>query len=311
MPGARNKKRAIKSINTTDTPGTKPIGDTGVTGVGGFTGGSVSGSGNKGNPNEANGAKNAGVMLEIVTPPEAEARSLANLLVTTYLQQVDAYRTELKISEAQAEAEVQKRLLDLVRSDGDDYGQHIPPSAVDWLHLASLAERNPQLLVKCWQSINQTALDDLQNGFRAARAVATAGATPWEQAQFLALRASLVYDWQPRGGVEIALIDMMTQALTLQERWMLKLLAATRTQEEHARTIHSSRLTKEAPRLSEAQAVEQAAAMVDRFNRLFMRTLRQLRDLRRYTPAVTIQNADQVNIGGQQINAVTERTNHE
>ncbi len=42
--------------------------------------------------------------------------------------------------------------------------------------------------------------------------------------------------------------------------------------------------------------------MVDRFNRLFLRTLRALRDLRRYAPAVNIQNAGQVNIGGQQVN---------
>jgi hypothetical protein len=44
--------------------------------------------------------------------------------------------------------------------------------------------------------------------------------------------------------------------------------------------------------------------MADRFNRIFMRTLRQLRDLRRYSP-VTIYNPNQVNIatdGGQQVN---------
>jgi hypothetical protein len=44
--------------------------------------------------------------------------------------------------------------------------------------------------------------------------------------------------------------------------------------------------------------------MADRFNRIYMRTLRQLRDLRRYSP-VTINNANQVNIagnGGQQVN---------
>ncbi len=43
--------------------------------------------------------------------------------------------------------------------------------------------------------------------------------------------------------------------------------------------------------------------MVDRFNRLFLRTLRALRDLRRYASSVTIQSAQQVNIGTQQVNA--------
>ena len=51
--------------------------------------------------------------------------------------------------------------------------------------------------------------------------------------------------------------------------------------------------------------VNQAADMADRFNRLFLRTLRQLRDLRRYSMPVMINNPEQVNIaadGGQQVN---------
>jgi hypothetical protein len=54
--------------------------------------------------------------------------------------------------------------------------------------------------------------------------------------------------------------------------------------------------------MSEAQAIEQAACMIDRFNKIFLRTLRALRDLRRYAPAVIVQNAGQVNVGGQQVN---------
>ena len=49
----------------------------------------------------------------------------------------------------------------------------------------------------------------------------------------------------------------------------------------------------------------QAADMADRFNRLFLRTLRHLRDLRRYNLPVMINNPQQVNIaadGGQQVN---------
>ena len=56
--------------------------------------------------------------------------------------------------------------------------------------------------------------------------------------------------------------------------------------------------------MSEVAAIEHVVQMADRFNRIFMRTLRQLRDLRRYSP-VTINNPNQVNIaaeGGQQIN---------
>ena len=48
--------------------------------------------------------------------------------------------------------------------------------------------------------------------------------------------------------------------------------------------------------------MEEAAAMADRFHRMFLRTLRALRDLRRYGGPVIVQQAGQVNVGGQQVN---------
>ena len=59
------------------------------------------------------------------------------------------------------------------------------------------------------------------------------------------------------------------------------------------------------PYVSEQGAVEYAAQMADRWNRIYMKMLRKLRDLRRYNVPVTINNPQQVNIaadGGQQIN---------
>jgi hypothetical protein len=57
------------------------------------------------------------------------------------------------------------------------------------------------------------------------------------------------------------------------------------------------------PRLKDAEAIDQSAAMVERFNRLFVRTLRTLRDLRRYAPAIHIEHAGQVNLAqGAQLN---------
>jgi hypothetical protein len=53
---------------------------------------------------------------------------------------------------------------------------------------------------------------------------------------------------------------------------------------------------------TEFQALEQAGAMVDRFNRIFLRTLRALRDLRRGPQPVFVQSAGQVNVAQQQVN---------
>jgi hypothetical protein len=61
-------------------------------------------------------------------------------------------------------------------------------------------------------------------------------------------------------------------------------------------------------KVSVAEAMEQSAAMMDRFNRLFLRTLRALRDLRRYP--VIVQNAQQVNVADRQVNVATTTRSH-
>ena len=45
--------------------------------------------------------------------------------------------------------------------------------------------------------------------------------------------------------------------------------------------------------------------MADRFQRMYMRTLRALRDLRRYSSKIMINNPAQVNIGEKQFNQVS------
>ena len=51
--------------------------------------------------------------------------------------------------------------------------------------------------------------------------------------------------------------------------------------------------------------LDHCTQMVDRFNRMYLRVLRQMRDLRPYRMPVTINNPKQVNIAadsGQQVN---------
>jgi hypothetical protein len=58
----------------------------------------------------------------------------------------------------------------------------------------------------------------------------------------------------------------------------------------------------QAPRQSDADALQQAAEMVDRFNRIFLRTLRALSDLRRHGPTVIVKKGGQLNVAEQQVN---------
>ena len=117
---------------------------------------------------------------------------------------------------------------------------------------------------------------------------------------------------ETQGTIEIAMIDMMAQAYSAYQYWCEEIHRRTTTEmkflsareEELYEKVQGHWLP---PRVTENAALEQAMQMMDRYNRLFLRTLRQLRDLRRYSTPVTINNPQQVNIaaeGGQQINAV-------
>jgi hypothetical protein len=56
------------------------------------------------------------------------------------------------------------------------------------------------------------------------------------------------------------------------------------------------------PRQSDADAIDQAAAMMERYNRIFLRTLRALCDMRRHGSPVIVQNGGQMNVAQQQVN---------
>jgi hypothetical protein len=64
------------------------------------------------------------------------------------------------------------------------------------------------------------------------------------------------------------------------------------------------------PRVTVAQWTEEAAQMADRWHRIFQRTLRNLRDLRRYATQVVVQQAGQINIGDRQVNIATVPAEH-
>jgi hypothetical protein len=132
------------------------------------------------------------------------------------------------------------------------------------------------------------------------------------------VRDSFIGDWKPKGSVELSLIDMLTQAYFQWQFWLEQTVIRSKSTPnldhphyDEWKTIQlrtkdtrgiSGYWTK--PTLDEAAALEQAFRFADRWHRVYMRTLRQLRDLRRYTPLL-INNVEQVNIaadGGQQVN---------
>ena len=75
--------------------------------------------------------------------------------------------------------------------------------------------------------------------------------------------------------------------------------------EEESARLHDPVYVKDkyrTPRQADVQTRDDAIKNADRFQRMFMRTLRALRDLRRYAAKITIHNEGQVNIGQNQVN---------
>ena len=163
-----------------------------------------------------------------------------------------------------------------------------------------MVANEPDLGAESWLQVREAAADELASGHRAARAIEFIGDLD-DRARFLELRESFIRDWQPRTGIETALIDAMTQAFSLYERWLAR--SAGRMEVVNVREDRQGRVRGWSPPMQmEADALHQAAEMADRFNRIFLRNLRALRDLRRYAGSVVVQNAGQVNVGGQQVN---------
>jgi hypothetical protein len=221
-----------------------------------------------------------------------EAGTLARELAAAYKGLVENYRDVWQKSTAEAVAKTEEV------SDG--YTASIlrgPADQVSWSGLDYLARRDAGAAARRWEEVKAEALAEVRSGHRASKAMEGAGSNCWARARFLAVRRDLMDAWQPRNGIERQLIDMLAQAQTAQLYWLD--LLTLRYSCDSGRKRENGRwgpLT-----VSDAEAIEQASAMVERFNAMFLRVLKSLRDLRR-TPGVVVQSAGQVNLAQQQVN---------
>ncbi len=197
----------------------------------------------------------------------------------------------------------------------------LPVENLNFVDLMELQSVAPRVAEKFWENVKREGRKEFESGHLAANINFPVDYMKglWNVARYLGVRESFIDDWNPHGGIEVALIDMMAQSWFQWQFWLEQTVkrSKTRPREEHHEyqkwkqwneKTKNSKSWQEGywfpPYVSEERAIEHAVQMADRFNRIFMRTLRQLRDLRRYSP-VTINNPNQVNIasdGGQQVN---------
>jgi len=195
-----------------------------------------------------------------------------------------------------------------------------PYANISFNSLHSLYGYAPRVAERVWERIKGEGRAEFESGHLAANTMFPVHymKDAWNIAKYLGLRESFISEWQPRGGIELSLIDMLAQAFFQWQYWLEETVKRSETEprrehHEYAEWKHRKQeLHKKSwgegywfpPYVHEQAAIEHAVQMADGFNRMFMRTLRQLRDLRRYS-LVTINNPNQVNIandGGQQVN---------
>jgi len=189
-----------------------------------------------------------------------------------------------------------------MESAGDDLGLTGPTDQVSWRQLTELMEHEPEKAIAAWERVKYLATEELASGHRAATAAHGTLGRPWDRARLLAIRKAFREEWQPSEGIEAALIDVLAQAHYAYLHWLERLMSRAMFDAQYEDGDLRRNGKWRLPHVMAVDAQNQAAAMVERFNRLFMRTLRGLRDLRRYATKVTIQRAQQVNIGEQQVN---------
>lgn len=197
----------------------------------------------------------------------------------------------------------------------------LPVEIIGFVDLMQLQEIAPRVAERLWEKTKSEARKEFESGHLAANINFPEGYMKdmWNIARYIGVRESFIDDWNPQGGIEVALIDMMAQCWFQWQYWIEQTVRRSETRERETHPDYVKWLAQrkrefkangwtdgywDRPYVSEQQAIEHAVQMADRFNRIFMRTLRQLRDLRRYAP-VTINNPNQVNIatdGGQQVN---------
>ena len=242
-------------------------------------------------------------MTAVATTPAApsEAGVIAGELVRSFGQMVQLYEKHFSLTREEAI----RRAAD---SPADDADRTLngPPDQVSWFDLHGIASTDPDRATARWEEIKRAAQDELRTGHRAAIAVETANDDAWQRAQFLALREELSAEWQPRNGVERQLIDTMAQAQKGFLSWLRTLTIRTSLESCTNDRRHQDEGKWGPPRQSDADALDQAAAMMDRFNRIFLRTLRALSDMRRHSGPVIVKKGGQMNVAQQQVNVITE-----
>jgi hypothetical protein len=164
---------------------------------------------------------------------------------------------------------------------------------VSFSDLSRLWECSPEEAERYFELTKHEAQKEFCAGHLAAKVFEPADwlGSVWLRAQFLAVRDSFILEYNPDGGIEFALIDLLAMSFFMQNYWAEMSVKRTmtsprresqefvewngyRSDEANRRRFDDGKWV--VPWVSEEHALRTATEMFDHFARLFQRTLRQL-----------------------------------
>lgn len=231
-------------------------------------------------------------------PSEAEISSVARRLAASYEANLRFRMRDLHETAEDADRVVRQAY-------GPDRHEEMlnePSDQVSWFAISSLIEADPEAGWGVWERVKAEAAEELASGHRAAQAICWDD-SPWQRAQFLAIRQAFIDEWRPRGGIETTLIDQMSQAHLLWLHWVERAHVQASIDGAKQKRDIGQNGRWQVRTLGVAETLDQSAQMAERWQKLFVRALRALRDLRRHAPPVVLAApGSQVNVGQQQVN---------
>ena len=179
------------------------------------------------------------------------------------------------------------------------------PEDLTWNAIGQLEDAEPGSFATLWERTKQYARDELESGQRAA-SVAIGDDRPLTRARFLVLREKYIDELQPRNVLESQMIDAICQAQTIREYWMKLATERVAVECEVERFEIEVRGKRRDVTIDGSESARDAREEAERWDRVWVRAVRALRDLRRYTTPVIVNNqGGQVNVatdGSQQAN---------
>lgn len=188
-----------------------------------------------------------------------------------------------------------------------------PFTEITWNDLQAAVVQDATQATLALKAIYDGAEEHISAGLYAADVVGFK--SPFQRMQFTFIRSAFIDEWQPRGGIEAGLVDMLAQSYVGWQYWLSQSCSVARHFDDVEEQIKQSKTMYEGgtwkpPRVTAAEYLDRSTQNADRFQRMFLRTLRQMRDLRRYAQPVIVNNAGQVNVatnGGQQVNVQNKK----